>query len=98
MSPDGAQSNIGRIAQAYDQHQKDLPEDAIKRAFLARGETDDEVHEIEMLTAMWETTSRYIVWCNERTIMPADGAYEVAKGIIDRLQFIQISQSPYYEP
>jgi hypothetical protein len=80
------------IISAYERYRAELPQKVIAAALRATAENDDGASEIELLTNMWKAVDAYIGWCHKQTFPPAAGTYEAAKGIIERLLFIQSMQ------
>jgi hypothetical protein len=80
------------IITAYEEHRKELPQKVIDAALHVAAENDSEASEIEFLTNMWSAVDAYITWCHGQGFPPADATYESAKGIIERLLFIESMQ------
>jgi hypothetical protein len=80
------------IIGAYERYQEQLPQKVIDTALHVAAETDTEASEIKLLIAMWNAADAYINWCHEQGFPPAGGTYESAKGIVERLLFIESMQ------
>jgi hypothetical protein len=80
------------IIGAYERYQEELPQKVIDAALHVAAETDTKASEIKLLIAMWNAADAYINWCHEQGFPPADGTYESAKGIAERLLFIESMQ------
>jgi hypothetical protein len=91
-TPDDLDSARDDIIKAYEKYREEVPQHAIDAALSVTAETDNEASEIELLTSMWNAVDAYIGWCHEQTFLPADGTYESAKGIIERLWLIKDSR------